>query len=466
MMIRVSLVLACALAVPGCEVVPYRCHTNAQCVDQDAIAGICEPDGYCSFPDTNCSAATRRYADGAGDSKAGTCVVASERGCVSDIAGGDNHLCLVRSDRTVWCWGANEAGQLGDGTTQDRALPVQAKTPAGKGFVKVSAAENHTCALGMDGTVWCWGSNDSGQLGVVDSAGGLRPDSPLPIQVMTTSGTAPPTAVPLLATHLAAGGKHTCVIDPASAVVCWGENDSGQCGQDPAAGDDVLVPTTVADLAEGFVDVTADKSTTAVVKDDGSLFEFGDNASGQLGIGTTTNSFAAVRAKITSVVTAAGGDEHVCAVKSDGTIWCWGYGAALGLAGGTDQPLPQRILSGTSVWAGGSSFHTCAVQNAALLCWGQNDQGQLGTGIIEPNSPTVFTPVRALLATVERATSSQGTTCAVTVDGELWCWGANDRGQLARGATTAADAVPARVELSCQGTASAAAGQTPPRPRG
>jgi len=458
MMTRALLVLACVAVIPvmaGCDVVPYRCVTNAQCVDQAATAGICEPDGFCSFPDPGCAAPTRRYADGAGDRKAGTCVAASERGCVTDIAGGGDHLCLVRSDHTVWCWGANDAGQLGDGTTQDRARPVQAKTPTGRSFVQVSTAENHTCALAMDHTVWCWGANDAGQLGAVNAAGDPRPDSPLPIQVMARTATTPPSFPPLLATHLATGGKHTCVIDPETAVVCWGENDSGQCGQDLSAGDDVVVPTAVPGLSEGYVDVAAGKAATAVVKDDGSLLAFGDNASGELGIGTTTSSFTPVRAKITSVVTAAGGDEHVCAVKSDSSIWCWGYGAAVGLDSGADQLLPQRILTGTSVWAGGSAFHTCAVQSAALWCWGQNNQGQLGNGVIEPNDPTVFVPARALLATVERAASSQGTTCAVTVDGELWCWGANDRGQLAQGSTGASAAVPARVELSCQGDAAA-----------
>jgi len=447
--IVVGIALACAGLLAGCEVSPYHCQANVQCIDEQGDSGICEPAGFCSFADATCTATARRYPEGAGE-LAGRCVAASAGGCVRDLAGGNRHLCLIRGDGSVWCWGGNEAGQLGDGTTIDRARPVQAKTPLDKKFIQVTAGENQTCALAGDGTVWCWGSNDSGQLGLVTAAGDLQRDSAIPAQSMWVSGRPPMlTFQPLLAKRVSTGGKHVCVIGLDGAVACWGENDSGQCGQDPAASEDVASPTAVAGLEEGYVDVALTDTSSAFVKDDGSLFELGDNASGQLGISSKTASYMPVRVQISSVMAITAGDEHLCAAKDDGSIWCWGYGASVGLADGADQGVPQRVLTGSSVWSGGSAFQTCAVQGSALLCWGQSTQGQVGNGAIDPENATVQTPTPALIATVARAAASRGTTCAITVDGQLWCWGANDHGQLARGAVGEPVPVPGRVDVVC-----------------
>lgn len=441
---------AWAAVLASCDAGPYRCATNAQCVDQQDHAGICEPDGYCSLADSTCAATARRYIDDDGAPKAGSCVAAAATGCVSELAGGDRHLCLIRDDGAVWCWGGNEAGQLGDGTTEDRARPVRARTPPGVKFTEVTAGENQTCALAADHTVWCWGSNDSGQLGIVNAAGALAAGSPVPVQVMLVSGSAPALAFqPLYASQVSTGGKHVCVVDRETAVLCWGENDRGQCGQDLSAGDDVLVPTAVAGLEEGYVGVALSETTSACVKDDGSVFELGSNASGQLGVGSKADAASPVRAQIGSVKRASAGAEHVCAAKNDGSIWCWGYGASVGLAAGDDQTVPQRILTADSVWTGGSAFQSCAVQDTALLCWGQSTEGQVGDGRLDPENATVFTPTPALIATVTRAAASRGATCATTVDHQLWCWGANDHGQLARGMVGEPDPVPTRVDVDC-----------------
>ena len=438
------------LASTGCSAArTYECRSNAQCVDDTGASGICEPGAVCSFADTSCATTQRRYADGGGP-LVGMCVAAPRTACVSDLAGGLDHFCIVRSDATVWCWGANAAGQLGDGTTLDRASPVAARTPPGRTFHEVRVSENHTCALATDDTLWCWGGNDVGQLGVITAAGVAHADSPLPIQVMAVSGAAAPyTLSPFKAKHIAAGGKHTCAIDPAGALWCWGENADGQCGFSPTAVDDALYPMALPGLASGIIAVDVGDEHSVSLRDDGSVFEFGGNANGQLGDGTTTDSYLPVKAKITSVAALTGGDEHSCALKSDGSIWCWGYGAAVGLAGGQDQATPQRLLTGKSIWAGGSAFHTCAVQDNALLCWGANDVGQIGMGSIEPGNTTVTLPTRALIATVARAAASENDTCAVTAEGQLWCWGANNHGQLGQGTIGEPSAVPLRVAVTC-----------------
>ena len=453
MFLRTLLPLVSGVLLSGCGASPYTCDTNAQCVDGSGASGICEADGYCSFADMTCATTTRRYADSAGDGKAATCVAATGDTCVADIAGGESSFCMVRTDGTVWCWGANDVGQLGDGTTEDRATPVQAQTPPGKVFAEVRLSENHTCAVATDHTVYCWGGNDVGQLGIVDAAGTPVPDSTTPLQVNAVAGAAPNlTFTPFLAQHIAAGGKHACAVNMAGGVQCWGENSDGQCGQTPPGQgglDDVLSPTIVPGLTEGTVAISLADESSAALKDDGSVFEFGGNANGQLGIGTIDDSYLPVQTKITSVTSLTAGDEHVCAAKNDGTIWCWGYGVAVGLASGTDQSLPQRVLAAKAVWSGGAAFHTCAVQGGALMCWGKNGSGQLGTGQLDPDQTMDYTPAPALLVSVARTASATGATCAMTVEGGLWCWGANDRGQLALGAPGDPVAVPLRVPLPC-----------------
>jgi len=455
MLARVSISIWIALGLAACTGAPiYKCQTNAQCIDSSGATGICESDSYCSFADSSCATTSRRYADGAGDSKAGTCVAPAASGCISEVAGGEDHFCAVRNDGTVWCWGANDVGQLGDGSTVDRPQPVKAATPAGKTYIQVTASENHTCAIAVDKTVWCWGGNDVGQLGVVDAAGTPVGDSSVPIQVKTVAGS-PPTLTfsPLLASHLSAGGKHVCAVETTSQVLCWGENADGQCGQlPPSEGgtvEDVLYPTAVVGLEEGAVEVAVGDEHSVALKDDGSVYAFGGNANGQLGNGTTNDSHAPVQSKITSVTGLGVGDEHSCASKSDGSIWCWGYGSSIGLTTGADQPMPQRTLSGKLLWSGGSAFQTCAVQGEAFMCWGQNDEGQVGTGQLDDAHVTILTPTSALLATVAHAAAATSATCAVTSEGQLWCWGANDRGQLAQGANGASSAIPLRVNFAC-----------------
>jgi alpha-tubulin suppressor-like RCC1 family protein len=450
MLARVSISIALGLA--ACAGAPtYKCQTNAQCIDSAGATGICEADSYCSFADNSCSATSRRYAEGAGDGKAGTCVAPAASGCIGAVAGGEDHFCAVRNDGTVWCWGANDVGQLGDGSTTDRVQPVKVATPAGKTFLEVAASENHTCALAVDKTVWCWGGNDVGQLGVVDTNGDPVGDSSVPVQVKIVTGTPPSlTFTPLLAKNMSAGGKHVCAVDTAGGVLCWGENADGQCGQlPPSEGgvDDALTPTPVPGLAEGAVAVAVGDEHSVSLKDDGSVYAFGGNANGQLGNGTTNDSYMPIQSKITSVTSLAVGDEHTCAIKSDGSIWCWGYGSAIGLSTEADQPMPQRALTGKSLWAGGSAFQTCAVQADNFMCWGQNDEGQVGIGKLDP--ATILTPTSALLATVAHVGAATSATCAVTSEGQLWCWGANDRGQLAQGAVGESSAIPLRVNFAC-----------------
>jgi alpha-tubulin suppressor-like RCC1 family protein len=421
----------------------YQCSTNDVCVSEEGAPGICEASGACSFVDNACPVSARRYSDGAGAGLASACVAATASSqCIGAVSLGIQYGCLVRTDGTAWCWGANDKGQLGDGTTVDRTSPTQVRLPAGIKVSTIGTGESHTCALDTAGGVWCWGDNDTHELGPGTAA------SLVPLKVDVMSSDTP--KVPLKAKNLSVGGKHTCALVEGGNVYCWGENSNAQCGQDPATNDDVQVPTMVAGL-EGVTYPAAGDEFSCALKDDKSVVCWGANTNGELGNGDLgmRQSFAPVRVSISSVQELAVGDEHACGVKNDGSLWCWGYGGsgALGNAQKADQATPINVSTANAAAASGSSFHTCAIaEGGDLACWGANDTRQLGAGA---DAPSVLAPMAVKLITVKLVATGQKHTCAVTTDGALWCWGDNDIGQLGLGHTSPLEASPQRVPFSC-----------------
>ncbi len=183
------------------------------------------------------------------------------------MAAGGAHTCALRNDGTVYCWGDNWEGQLGDGTTAlSRPTPVAV---AGlTGATALAAGGSHTCALQSDGTVACWGDNYYGQLG-----DGTTTSRPTPVAVAGLSG----------ATALAVGGSHTCALRNDGTVACWGANYYGQLGDGTFT--DRLTPTAVAGLS-GATAIAARGSHTCALLADGTARCWGNNEYGQLGDGT------------------------------------------------------------------------------------------------------------------------------------------------------------------------------------
>ena len=221
--------------------------------------------------------------------------------------GGLYHACARKADNTVWCWGWNGAGQLGDGTMVDKALPIQV-TALGTGTVEIAARAGSTYVRKGDGTVWGWGSNAAGPLG----------DGTLPIQV-SGLGTG--------IVQISAGGDHTCARNGDGTLWCWGANDDGQIGD----GTKVFAPSPVQVTALGtsVIEVSAGGGYTCARKGDGTLWCWGHNAEGELGDGTTLDkpSPVQVTALGTAVVEVAADDWHTCARIADGTVWCRGAAA-------------------------------------------------------------------------------------------------------------------------------------------
>ncbi len=284
-------------------------------------------------------------------------------------SGGLFHTCAVKSTGSAWCWGQGSDGQLGNNSTAATANPA-AVHGMSSGVVEVGSGHYHTCARKSDGSVWCWGKNDHGQLG-----NGTFTNSLTPVPVSNVSA----------ARALAVGGNHTCIIGGAGGVGCWGSNQYGQLGDGGAA--DRSTPYTINSLASGVVSLSAGSFHTCAVKSDGSAWCWGYNLKGRLGDGTVTNRNVptAVSGFSSGIVQITAGGHQTCALRDDGSVWCWGANqfGQVGDGTTTDRLVPTAVsglpFPAAGVFCGGA--HVCALlDRGALWCWGNNDSGRLGDG--------------------------------------------------------------------------------------
>ncbi|PKO20932.1 MAG: RCC1 repeat-containing protein, partial [Chloroflexi bacterium HGW-Chloroflexi-1] len=351
------------------------------------------------------------------------------------VAAGRHHTCAVTSAGGVQCWGANNYGQLGDGTTTDRSSPV-AVSGLASGVAAVTVGEEHTCALTSAGGVQCWGYNLYGRLG-----DGTGTDRYTPVAVVgLASGVV----------AVAAGDSHTCALTSAGGVQCWGCNFSGQLGDGTTT--NRYTPVAVSGLASGVGALTSA----------GGVQCWGFNWYGQLGDGMTTHRSTpvAVSGLASGVAAVTAGGEHTCALTSAGGVQCWGYNLYGQLGDGTETnrytPVAvSGLASGVAAVAAGDG-HTCAVTSAGgVQCWGRNYYCQLGDGTWT-NHPTPVAVV-GLASGVAAVAAGEEHTCAVTSAGGVQCWGCNFSGQLGDG-TTAGICWPVAVSGLASGVVAVAAG--------
>lgn len=285
--------------------------------------------------------------------------------------------CVIDTQGTLWCWGDNSYGQLGDGTTAAKSSPVKVS-----GLVKVTHActgGSHTCAATSDGSLWCWGSNANGQLGTGDT----MPHS-TPTMINVPSWTSNDAGLGAIVDSLQCGAKHTCAHRSDDALWCWGSNAYGQIGDGTTT--DRTTPTQVSMLGN-------------------------------------------------TVVRVGTGGSHTCAFDKSGAVWCWGnnqYGQ-LGVGDMVGRQVPTKlngIANINQIWPGGS--HTCALDTKfTLWCWGNNQFGQLGTGDTATQSTPIIASPAVTTGNVEGANAGGAHTCAQRKDdGAVLCWGNDQYGQL------------------------------------
>lgn len=366
-----------------------------------------------------------------GDDASGTPPDATSAGWTQIAAGGD-HACGVAMDGSLWCWGASDSGQLGNGDMMSTSTPRQVSGLTG--VTSVAAGWKHTCAVDGSGQAWCWGFNDLQQLG---------------------NGTADPSASPVMvsglsdATAIACGDAHSCAIRADKTVWCWGLNVDGQLGHG-MLNVDSAVPVQVAGLA-GATSIAASFATSCATTMDGAAHCWGENLSGQLGPAGSGDA-SDVPVAITGVsgaVQIAAGDGHSCVVTSGNEVWCWGENGKGQLGDGTqvERTAPAKVPGVTATTVAASINHTCAAGTNGVSCWGGNLDdmgmfaGKLGDGSTEMQRLTP-TPVTGLSAASALTTGDQ-LTCAISA-GDAYCWGKNDDGELGDGTTTPSSS-PVRV---------------------
>jgi alpha-tubulin suppressor-like RCC1 family protein len=430
------MVVALAAASFGCSFrasldgTRYRCNDGHGCpAGSRCVAGFCEGEPAASdggvpdaAPDAGEDATDAAPAD------------AGPEASVPQVIAGYYHTCAVLASGGLKCWGANDRGQLGDGTASPHPTPVAVSGPLER-VAAASAGERHTCAFLASGGLECWGANDSGQLG-----DGTLDEHRTPVDVADLSQE--------LVTALAAGGEHTCALLTGGALECWGRNLEGQLGDGTPISRDR--PGEVAGLFAGTLAVSAgDAHTCALLAPDG-LKCWGDNGDGQLGDGTVTGQHAprAVSGLSAGVAAVSAGYVHTCALLTAGGLKCWGHNTFGELGDGTNdvrhEPTEVSGLSEGVAAVAAGAWHTCALlTTGGLQCWGRNSDGQLGIG----NTDDSNTPmdVLGLAAGVVAVAAGYAHTCAVLATGTVKCWGWNGQGQLGNG-TTANSSVPYPVQ--------------------
>jgi len=353
---------------------------------------------------------------------------------VKTVSAGYMHTAAIKEDGTLWVWGFNDSGQLGLSTPVIATVPIQIE---GK-WKAVSAGWDHTAAIKTDGTLWAWGNNWFGQLG-----DGTTINSNTPVQESTHASNW---------VTISAGGGHTVAIKTDGSLWTWGWNILGQLG----LGDTTNRETPVQVLPGTTWETVSAGDHTAAIKTDGSLWAWGKNTYGQLGDGTTIDSNTPVQESThaSNWVTVSAGYDHTVAIKTDGSLWTWGdnsYGK-LGLGDTTinsNTPVQESTHASNWVTVSARGSHTAAIKtDGSLWTWGQNTYGQLGNGT--GGSHINHTPAKIWGKDANNwKTVSAGYyhTTAIKEDGVLWSWGSNFDGQLGD-ATRKDRTTPVRVIVS------------------
>jgi alpha-tubulin suppressor-like RCC1 family protein len=364
----------------------------------------------------------------------------------SGMAGGD-HTCALGVDGGVYCWGANGLAQTGQQQAQT-IVKVPAKVKLSVKATSIGAGGTHTCAT-SNNVVYCWGSGANGQMdsGKFD----VGPFNPaLAANVSATKDVA----------SVRSGWGFSCARKMDNTLWCWGDNTYFQSGTGLTGGavgtaTQVAVNQAYASLSLGYNHACAVAANTA--------YCWGSGGSGQLGQTTNVNSATPKSVNLASVASVSAGGAHTCAVTSGGALWCWG-GNSLGQTGqdpngaaGVMVKLPMQVTAlGTSVKAVATGYaHTCVVKtDNSLWCFGDNGKSQLGSGNTGgysylPKQVVGFTAGSALSVAAGR-----GHTCAIKENGSatagsVWCWGEAAIGNL--GVVGAVDTnTPKQVDFFCK----------------
>jgi alpha-tubulin suppressor-like RCC1 family protein len=319
------------------------------------------------------------------------------------------------NNNTLWAWGYNVFGQLGNGTNNAINTPIQ--SDQANDWKSIAIGDYHTIALKNDGSLWASGNNEIGQLG-----NGTNNNSSILIQIGSANDWK----------SITAGGVHTIAIKNDGSLWTWGYNQAGQLGNGSTSNSNTPIQMG---SDNDWKSVAAGHLHTVALKNDGSLWAWGDNTNGQLGIGTNNATFTPIQiGSANDWKSIAAGGVHTTALKNDGSLWAWGdntYGQ-LGNATNISNNSPIQIgLANDWKSINASYFSTVAIKNdGSLWTWGDNRNGQLGNNSnINSNTPLQIGATNDWI----NITTGIFHTLAMKNNGTLWAWGYNNNGQLGNG---------------------------------
>jgi alpha-tubulin suppressor-like RCC1 family protein len=345
-----------------------------------------------------------------------------------EVSASSGHACGVTTDNRAYCWGLNDSGELGTGNAAEATRPVAA-APSLR-FLYTREGAGYTCGLTTENQIYCWGLNTDGQLGDgTNSQYSLEP-------VRLAGGRR--------YRELRAGAAHACAITLAGVTLCWGSNQYGQLGDGTTI--ERRAPVRVAGGIE-FIHVSTGGFHTCGLNGAKKAYCWGLNSTGQIGDRTSLTRLrpAPVWGGLAFNTVSAGG-AHTCGVGTDHQAYCWGWNKYGTLGDGTtnrhSRPLPVvggLTFSGVSAGAA----HTCGVTTTKrAYCWGYNWYGQVGDGtdatdgVVMRPSPTRVAGGLLFESVFAAGGRFANYTCGVTTDSRGYCWGENSHGYLGDGTTT------------------------------
>lgn len=335
----------------------------------------------------------------------------------SQLMGSSSYTCGIRGDQSLWCWGSNYMGELGLGHYGGQeSRPV--RVGRASDWTDISGYDWTTCGVRGQGTLWCWGYNGEGQIG--DGSELSRP-SPERIGTATTWST------------VDVGKQHTCATRTDGTLWCWGSNYRGALGDGTTI--DHHVPEQVG-AATNWSDVTSGWFFSCATRTDGTLWCWGAGSLGQLGNGGGSDQDAPVQVgDMTDWTAVDAGADHACGIRTQGSLWCWGNNklGQLGVGRRTHGAYHPVAVQPASGWLSVSTHykHTCASRvDQTAYCWGANGSGELGDGY----GARKFRPQQVGGEGSWATVAAGGVhTCGTHLDGSAWCWGSNAYGELGDG---------------------------------
>lgn len=355
------------------------------------------------------------------------------------VDAGYYHACGITFASRLYCWGYGEGNALGTGAPLSFNAPAEV-AGGDTDWAQVSAGEDQTCAVKTDHRLFCWGRDTHGQLG----NGPGQQDAASPVEVAGGDWAQ------------VSAGLATCAVKTDGRLFCWGPDYRGQLGNG-GADEDAESPTEVVAGVTTWQSVEVDSGHTCALTTSHQIRCFGDNSYGQVGDGSTaterTTPVAVAGDPLWASLAVSG--NHTCATKLNGRLLCWGLNEDLQL--GTASPgtsvrtIPTQVVGRLTDWVSvsdGGYGHTCATRTSGrLYCWGQTWRGALGQALPPADQATPL-QVPGAITDWDSVTGGLASTCALRLNGILFCWGNNQYGQAGVVSTNKKILTPTRVALS------------------